>query len=250
MFDDKYSAERVPGYNPEEEKRGEYADVWENANMEEDAPEFQGENPYNPDIVETEEETGETEGIAKTEKAEKYGGAGRLADYGLDTAARIYGLDTVLKNINETDETDRDAMNPIGSIYERMVPNPDERANLYREIGKDEDEEQRMAMKDTPEEVNNAIHSMKRILDALENDPRFASVRERAAEEGKDVISYLTTGEASPTLTTFFEGLDAASGGSVEEILDEIEEEEREKQKEELNEKVENVEPLNPEMLQ
>ena len=242
--------EKLPGENFEAEKRGEYADVWENANMEEDAPEFVGEDPYNPDIVESEEESGEAEGEVKTEKAGKYGGAGRLADYGFDTAARIYGLDTVLKNINETDETDRDALNPIGSIYERMVPNPDERANLYREISKDEDEEQRMAMKDTPEEVNNAIRQMKKVLDALENDSRFADVRERAAEEGMDVVSYLVSGEVSPTLTTFFEGLDAASGGSVDEILDEIEQEEKEKQKEELNEKIENGEPLNPEMLQ
>lgn len=230
--------EKLLGENLEAEKRGEYADVWEEANMMEDAPEFAGEDPYNPEITETAEESGEAEGSAKTEKSEKYGGAGRLADYGLDTAARIYGLDSVLKAVNETDETDRDALNPIGSIYERMVPNPDERANLYREIGKDEDEEQRMAMKDTPEEVNNAIHSMKKILDALENDERFASVRERAAEQGKDVISYLTTGEVSPTLSTFFEGLDAESGGSVDEILEEIEEEEKQKEIEEAKEEL------------
>lgn len=239
--------EKLPGETFEEEKRGEYADVWEDANMDETAPEFQGDDPYNPKIVETEEETGETEGVAKTEKAEKYGGAGRLADYGLDTAARIYGIDSVLKQINETDETDRDAINPIGSIYERLVPNPEERSNLYREIGKDEDEEQRMAMKDTPEQVNNAIHQMKVILNALENDSRFASVRERAAENGKDVISYLTSDEVNPTLSNFFEGLDAASGGSVEEILDEIEKEEQVK---EIKEEAEEFERINPEMLQ
>ena len=53
MFDDKYSAERMPGFNPEEEKRGEYADVWEEANMEEDAPEFQGEALDNLVIFQT-----------------------------------------------------------------------------------------------------------------------------------------------------------------------------------------------------
>ena len=40
------------GYFPEKEKRGEYADVWDDANMMEDAPEFQGEDPYNPKPVE------------------------------------------------------------------------------------------------------------------------------------------------------------------------------------------------------
>lgn len=248
MFDDKYSAERMPGFNPEEEKRGEYADVWEEANMEEDAPEFQGEDPYNPknpDELE-EEEAPEKEAVDRG-----YGGAEKLTSYGLDTAARIYGLDTVLKAVEETDETDRDALNPMGSIYERLAPSPEEREFLFDEMDKDDDEEQKAERKtDEPEDVNNAIRQMKKILDALENDPRFEDVRQRAADEGKDVISYLVSGEVNPTITTFFDGLDAASGGSVEEILDEIEQEEKEKQKEELNEKIENGEPLNPEMLQ
>ncbi len=86
----------------------------------------------------------------------------------------------------------------------------------------------------------------------LGNDPRFEDVRNRAAEEGKDVVSYLTSDEVNPTLSNFFEGLDAASGGSAEEVLDEIFEEEKEKQKEELNEKIEsgeNIDGINSEML-
>ncbi len=250
MFDDKYSAERMPGYNPEEENRGEYADVWEEANMEEDAPEFQGEDPYNPEMPEEPTE-GVVESKTEAKMNKKFGGAEDLTSYGLDTAAKIYGLDTVLKTVEETDETGRDALNPMGSIYERIAPNPDERANLFREMRKDDEETDKDERKeDKPEDVNNAIHQMKVILDALRNDPRFEDVRERAAEEGKDVISYLTSDEVNPTLSNFFEGLDAASGGSVEEILDEIEEEEKEKQKEEIEEKIENGEDsLNLEMV-
>ncbi len=83
--------------------------------------------------------------------------------------------------------------------------------------------------------MNNAIHQMKVLLDALENDPRFSDVRERAASEGKDVVSYLVSGNVNPTLSNFFDGLDAAGGGNVEQILDEIAEEEKEKQIEEFN---------------
>ncbi len=152
--------EKLPGENFAEEKRGEYADVWENANMEEEAPEFQGEDPYNPELPE------ELDTEVKMNK--KFGGAEDLASYGLDTAAKIYGLDTVLKTVEETDETGRDALNPMGSIYERIAPNPDERANLFREMKKEDEETDKDERKeDEPEDVNNAIHQMKVILDAL-----------------------------------------------------------------------------------
>ena len=93
-------------------------------------------------------------------------------------------------------------------------------------------------MNDEPEDVNNAIHQMKLLLDALENNPRFKDLRERATNEGMDVISYVTSGEVNPTLSSLFNGLDSASGGSIEEILDEIEAEEKEKQAEEIEEKI------------
>ncbi|MBP5674712.1 hypothetical protein J6W91_00065 [Candidatus Saccharibacteria bacterium] len=237
MYDDT-NLEKFPGQNPEAEQRGEYADVWEDANMMEDAPDFQGEDPFNPEAQEGQNPTEKKE-IIETEKTAKYGGAGRLADYGLDTAAKIYGLDTVLKAVNETDETDRDARNPIASIYERIAPNPEEREHLFDEIDKEDTEEQKEERKDDePEDINNAIHQMKVLLDAIQNDPRFANLRERAASEGKDVISYLTGDEANPTLTNFFNGLDAASGGSIDEILDEIEQEEAEKELQEMTDKI------------
>lgn len=238
MYGDKYTAERVPGYNPEEEKRGEYADVWEEANMMEDAPAFAGEDPYNPTV--------ETEGAGVEKKPEKkYGGAEDLTAYGLDTAARIYGLETVIKTVAETDETGRDAYNPMGSIYQRLAPDPNERAHLFEEIGKEDDEAAKNERKeDEPEDVNNAIHQMKVLLGALETNPKFADVRERAASEGKDIVAYIVSGNANPTLTNFFDGLDAASGGSVEQILDEIEKEEKEKQIEE------SLEGFNSETLQ
>lgn len=246
---DAENIEKIPGKNPEAEKRGEYADVWEEANMLEDAPEFQGEDPYNPNATTDEiddkiEEKEESEAEKTTEKTR--GNAKSLTSYGFDTASRMYGLDTVLKTIEETDETDRDAMNPIASIYSRLVPNPDERKNLYHEIGKELKETDIEEEKDT--DPNDAIRQMKNLLNSLENDDRFADVRERAASEGKDIISYLTSGKVNPTLTNFFEGVEGASGKNVEEILDEIEEEEKEKQLEEIKEDIPEDTTLNPEI--
>ncbi len=72
MYDER-NGELFPGNNPEMEKRGEYADVWEEANMTEDAPEFQGEDPYNPnttidEIKETVEEKEKSESKKTSEK--------------------------------------------------------------------------------------------------------------------------------------------------------------------------------------
>lgn len=245
MYDER-NGEKFPSKKPELEQRGEYADVWEDANMMEDAPEFQGEDPYNPSNVEekfneveekiNEQVDGPRETEAEKTSEKSRGGAKSLTSYGLDTASRMYGLDTVLKTIEETDETDRDAINPIASIYSRLVPNPDERKNLYHEIGKELTETDFEEEKDT--DPNDAIRQMKILLNSLENDDRFASVRERAANEGKDVVSYITTGKVNPTLSNFFEGVEGASGKDVEEILDEIEEEEKAKETEELIEEI------------
>ena len=234
MHDDNYSGERIPGRNPETEKTGEYAEIWDEANMADTAPEFAGDDPYNPEGANEEGEAGE--GVEKKRTDGKYGGAEDLTSYGLDTAAKIYGLDTVIKVVKETDETGRDAMNPMASIYDRLAPDPDEKEHLFNEIYKDDEESDKQERRaDEPEDVNNAIHQMKVLLDALENDPRFSDVRERAANEGKDVVSYLVSGNVNPTLSNFFDGLDAAGGGNVEQILDEIAEEEKEKQIEEFN---------------
>jgi len=45
MYDDKnVGGERLSGYSSESEKSGEYANLWEDANMMEDAPDFAGED--------------------------------------------------------------------------------------------------------------------------------------------------------------------------------------------------------------
>lgn len=238
MYDEK-AGEKFPTSNPELEARGEYADIWEQANMMEDAPAFTGEDLYAPaaETVEEVDQTLEPEDEKPKEKSRS--DARSLTSFGLDTASRIYGLDTVLKTIEETDETDRDALNPMASIYTRLVPDPDERKNLFREINKDLKETDIEEEKDTNQ--NDAIRQMKLLLAALENDDRFAGVRERAAKEGKDVISYITSDTVNPTLTDFFNGIDSASGMNVEEVLDTIEAEEKEKEQAEILEEIQNA---------
>ena len=249
MLDDQYSVEKMPGGKLEREQRGEYADIWENADMSGDAPEFSGEDPYamyESDEAEDgdgEMETTEEVNGAESEKSEsrteaamngKFGGAEKLTSYGLDTAARMYGLGAVFKAIKETDQTGSDAYNPMHSIFEKVAPNPEERANLFGEIRKDDSETKQFERKDDErEDIDNAIAQMKTLMNALENDPRFEDLRKRAADDGVDVTTYLTSNLVNPTLSDFFNGLNSATGGNVEQILNEIEAEEKGRQEEE-----------------
>lgn len=91
----------------------------------EDAPAFAGEWGY-----------GETYENPDAPESSPSSDAASLTDYGLDTASRIYGLNTVLDAILETNETASDAENPIGSIYDRLAPSPEDRKFLFREIKK------------------------------------------------------------------------------------------------------------------
>ncbi len=190
--------------------------------------------------------SGETE---KTSYNDELGQASQMAGYGFDAAAKMYGLETVLKEIRDTDEKDRDAKNPIGAIYDRLAPDPKSRRQLFAEIYKDSVEPSKYATeikKDTPTErigldVRNhfyersadadsswywrrsqenvtqnavdAISSTKRLLDAIENDEDFSKLRERAARQNKEPIKYLLYNDVNSTLSKFFDNV----GESLEE---------------------------------
>lgn len=138
MFDDEMKDfERIgerAGNSSEDEENAQAAE-WKEQMEGEDVPEFAGEWSYGPGESEAagqEDEAaegyaGESEhGLGENEG--EVGEANKLVDYGFDTVSRLYGLNTVLQTIVETDEDGRDADNPLGSIYERIVPDADARA--------------------------------------------------------------------------------------------------------------------------
>lgn len=179
-------------------------------------------------------------------------GANQLTSYGLDTAARVYGFNTVVQTILETDETGRDAENPLGEIYRRLAPDPREREYLYREIRKEQvrnnqyntdpalsdAEDPRIGftrygdfydktIRDAGSEQAsvNAIRALRRLIEMLETSERFADVRARAAERGKTIVEYLVSDEDNPTLTDFFNRVGAEmSEDEAEEVVAELEE--------------------------
>lgn len=177
--------------------------------------------------------------------------ASRLTSYGFDTVCRVYDLNTVLTKIRDTDITSGEAVfNPLGKIYEAIEPRPEARAHLFREIQKDfvvdnqqnddpnlntaqsplgitsfgEMYDKRLLQK-TPEQTSfDAIKAFKDLLNALDTEPRFEPLRQRAVKDGKTVIEILVGDTVNPTMTTFLNGVGSElAAGSVEEVLDKIE---------------------------
>ncbi len=258
MFDDGVMPGENIGEKQKSEKRGEYAERWEGAM--DDAPEFAGEWGYgeggeevaqttNAEMVQSgAEDMGLEEEMQGVDA--QIAGASRLTSLGLDTASRVCGLEAVLTAVKETDETGRDAMNPIGAIYERLAPDPELRAYLYQEIKRDRVRENQhnddAAMEDgagrvgltregdiydkasvmsegTRESVE-AIQALRRLIETLDTDERFAELREKAQAEGKTPIEYLVKDRVNPTLTNLFNSVGGAmSEGDVEEIVAEAE---------------------------
>lgn len=285
MYGDEFEKSEKIGESRERQP-GQYAEVWEGAMEGQDVPEFNGGKPWG--YVEPAEAPAGGEQVAMpvevkgagAGEAQSLQGAGKMMEYGLDTASRVYGLGTVLEAIRNTDESGRDAANPIGAIYQQVAPTPEARQQLYVEIQKDaadqagEGDEGKIPDKlgmdaagnffaktqalendgtvsvEQPDAANQAVWATKRLLSALETSETFAGLRERAAENGQGVVDYLMREQANPTLAQFFGAMDGELGaGDAEAVLQELEEqeeqlEEAEEQAEEAEEELAEVEEL------
>ncbi len=204
---------------------------------------------YKPPIAQVNniEHPGELQNPADANSLEN---AGKMVNYGLDTASRIYGLNEVFRVLETLDETGRDADNPIGTFYERLARTPEQRANLYREIQRDTilisnggEVEHEMNILVGLDDQNNfydrtmeagntqsiedeqqnqksviAIQAMKNLLKALETGADFAGLRKRAEAANMTPIDYLLREEYNPTLTYFLNQATGELSGNVEEI--------------------------------
>jgi len=247
------------------------ASEWEEVMQDGDVIPFQGEWGYgqsynsreNPTFLDTQSNDSPTESPSLVNSEgfhqnlapdQQMAGASRITSYGFDTASRVYGLDTVLSAIYNTDITpDMTSDDPLHKIYEVIEPRPEGRAYLYREIQKDlvTDNEQNndpslntmheplgmtpygefydknLASDNHEQNSIDAIKALKKLLDTLATSPRFQKLRDRAARENKSVIDALVGDTMNPTITTFLNGVGGElSESSVEEVLDEIAEEE------------------------
>lgn len=174
--------------------------------------------------------------------------AAQLVGYGFDTASRTYGLESVIDAIVETDETQH-YQNPLGAIYERIAPDPQERVYLFREIRKDEilnnqynndpnlnsehprlgitlsgefyDKTSRTA--DHEQTSVDAIRALRKLMTTLQTGEKFEELRQRADDEQKSIISYLVSDQPNPTLTDLLNRVGTEmSESDIEEFVEEV----------------------------
>lgn len=244
-----------------EERKAE-AERWEAAMGAEDTPEFAGEWGYGEQGGGSEGE--ETEVAQETDEQEtvedELADVRKITSYGFDTASRRYGLETVINTIMETDEIVGNAENPLGVIYRALIPSADERAELYREIRKDNDRaakynneeagcegevlgfsptgdfyDKSMKQPGGEQKSVEAIRVVRKLMNTLENDERFDALREKAYEQDQSIIECLMGETDRPTISQFLDNIGALGGdgaevseGMVDEVLEEIEEKEEE----------------------
>lgn len=252
MFDDKIADfERIGEYR---RKPGEESDEDDNNNPEADAwnmndMKFAGEWGYGPS---GEPAIPEEALSPETSNNDELAGANQLTSYGLDTASRVYGFDAVMRAVMEADVTGADAENPIGAVYQRIAPSAEARQDLYREIRREQvrgnqyntdpavvdAEEPRLGINRLGDFYDktqrnaeggqasvDAIRALHRLIEMLRTSERFADVRERAAERGKDIIEYLVSDKENPTLTDFFNRVGTEmTEDKAEEVVAELEE--------------------------
>lgn len=301
MFGDGYSGET---FGERHKEHSEYYDLWNEGMTEaDDVPEFMGdetaewEKRKRRQEGEPEDTSEETDNFAEHEETEpdattvafkppiaevnsperhdelqnpndanNLQNAGKMINYGLDTASRIYGLNEVFRVLDTLDETGRDADNPIGTFYERLARTPEQRANLYREIQRDTvlianggEAEHEMeifvglddrgnfydtqSMEDEEQNQKSvlAIQAMKNLLRALETGEDFAGLRKRAEAAGMAPIDYLLREEYNPTLTYFLNQASGELNGDVEEITKALADEEVRRADEEAAEAIAKV---------
>lgn len=245
-----------------EEPENPEATAWEMAMKGETGgpvPAFAGEDWHNPsasakgealDDLATADPEAELD--AELAKTDELSSANQLTSFGLDTATRYFGARRVIDAVLEIDETGQNADNPLGDIYRHLAPDKQTRAFLYNEIRKErvqnnqyntdsavaDDEDPRLGFTASGDFYDktrrepgkeqasvDAIRAFRRLVEMLETSERFADVRERAAEQGKDIIDYLISDKENPTLTDFFNRVgDEMSEEDVEEVVAELEE--------------------------
>ena len=217
---DDNSFENYPGENinsePSEADLAR-ADKWESAMNADDLPPFAGEDPMAP----TDAELAPPEAIG-AEEAEKdnnsLSNAAAIINYGLNAAARQYGVETVVQKIKTFNMAGSE--NPIKDLFTYLGINAPaetnevrmeraatrmEEANFY-----ENSEAAPNTRKRSIEGAFQAIQDMKNLIAEVEGtNPRYEELRRRAKAAGKGYFEYAVGSNVNRGLTDLFNALAA-----------------------------------------
>ena len=211
--------EKFPGEKPANTEAEIRANQWETAMNQDDVPAFAGdismnqENPHQADasgdIPEENAESFDNEGLSD---------AASIINYGLNAAAKEYGVETVVQKIKSFDATGSE--NPIRDFFSYLGVDTStevDNVKMEREAGRfkeadfyDNSPAAPTTKKRSPEGAFKAIQDMKELISEVEGaDPRYEQLREEARSAGKGYFEYAVGSEVNRDLTDLFNALAA-----------------------------------------
>lgn len=209
MYDNTF--EQYPGEklnNEPSEADLARADEWQSAMNSEDVPAFAGDMSMDQEAISPEEE----------QNNESLSSAAAIINYGLNAAAREYGVETVVQKIKNFDASGSE--NPIRDLFMYLgveFPEGVNEVKLEREATRSEEMDFYENSPSAPATQNRstegafqAIYDMKELILEVEGaDPRYEELREGAKATGKGYFEYAVGSNTNRGLTDLFNALAA-----------------------------------------
>lgn len=231
MYDNSF--EKFPGEKAPTESELN-AEKWQSAMSQDDVPAFAGDVSMNqenaapadtfgvaPEVTPdtTSEESFDNDGISD---------AASIVNYGLNAAAREYGVEAVVQKIKTFDASGSE--NPIRDLFLHLgidTPAEIDDVKMEREAAKPKEadfygnsEVAPPTKKRSPEGAFKAIKDMKELILEVEGaDPRYAQLRAGAKAAGKGYFEYAVGSHINRGLTDLFDVL--AAQPEVKEVTQE-----------------------------
>lgn len=206
------------------------ANEWQSAMSAEDTPAFAGDDFFTQETVPSES----TEAMDPKDN-EGLSSASAIINYGLNAAAKEYGVETVVQKIKDFDASG--SANPIRDLFLHLgveIPAGLNEVRLERETARPDEADFYANSEAAPATINRsqegalqAILDMKELISEVEGaDPRYEDLRQGAKSAGKGYFEYAVGSEVNRGLTDLFDALAAEPKEETQLPQDTLESEE------------------------
>lgn len=233
MYDNSF--EKFPGEAAPTESEIR-AKEWQDAMSSDDVPAFAGDVSMNQesttpsgDSLEAAPQMPIEDALNNTENNQGLSNAAAIINYGLNAAAKEYGVETVVQKIKSFDPAGSE--NPIRDFFLYLgidTPSEINDVRMEREAARfkeadfyENSDAAPQTKKRSPEGAFQAIEDMKELILEVEGaDPRYEQLREEAKAAGKGYFEYAVGSRVNRGLTDLFDAL--AAEPKAEENLESL----------------------------
>lgn len=196
------------------------ADKWQSAMASNDVPAFSGDVSMSQESAPPEVGVGVAEAPAETadQNNEGLSDAAAIINYGLNAAAKEYGVETVVQKIKSFNVSGSET--PIKDLFVYLgvdIPAGLKEVKMEREAARPQEADFYKNSPSSPVTRNRseegafqAIKDMKELISEVEGaDPRYEKLREAAKAAGKGYFEYAVGSRVNRGLTDLFDALAA-----------------------------------------